>query len=162
MAPPAWTSSRTFPPSSPCPPRQCQGGSRAPTRTEPLMRVEWAGAAEAALAALLADGGAGRGGSLWPFASAAELRRALQGTLALDDIRSPLQRERHPNPGPGASSEAVAFFRGDLWFHELHVRYALLPAPPGRPGAAPASVLIEGVEPRGAACAARAAQSSED
>merc|ERR1712190_574491 len=65
--------------------------------------------------------------SVRPFESRAALRRALEGTLALD-IRSPVQRERHPNSGLGPTSSGKPFFVGDLWFHELHVTYALLPA----------------------------------
>ena len=58
-----------------------------------------------------------------PFQSTSELMKAIQGTLALD-IRSPVQKDRHPNPGTFSDA---AFFTGDLWFHELHITYSLLP-----------------------------------
>lgn len=117
-------------------------GARVPSwvRTsyeEPLMRVEWSPGAAADFRGLYGGGlgddessreadeaGEASGPRLrtQPFADAVELRAALEGTLALD-IRSPVQRGRHPNPGPGAAN---AFFTGDLWFHEMHVTYSLL------------------------------------
>lgn len=127
---------------------------------EPLMRVEWASAASETLAELTEVGPEGvheesgahsaRGPRLdvRPFASVGDLRRALEGTLALD-IRSPVQRERHPAPATLAQSSPAAsdpFFVGDLWFHELHITYALLVEL--RPGGAPAWVRVERVELR--------------
>eukprot|EP00927_Polykrikos_kofoidii_P021552 TRINITY_DN20361_c0_g1_i1.p1 TRINITY_DN20361_c0_g1~~TRINITY_DN20361_c0_g1_i1.p1 ORF type:complete len:588 (+),score=69.69 TRINITY_DN20361_c0_g1_i1:60-1766(+) len=80
---------------------------------EPLMKVEWSPAADAAFTSLVRPGsdeeqddeqvdepgstGKASHVSVKPFSSRMSLRRAVEGTLALD-IRSPLQRERHPNP----------------------------------------------------------------
>eukprot|EP00435_Cladocopium_sp_Y103_P050473 s1797_g15.t1 len=63
------------------------------------------------------------------------LLRAIEETLALD-IRSPLQKQRHPNPGDPGDNRP--FFTGDLWFHQLHLKYSLLPL--ARPGEAAAAV----------------------
>lgn len=136
---------------------------------EALMTVAWSPEASAQLSVLLQglaadEGKAGvisRGGEegkavetrrvrLWPFASEQELRSALEGTLALD-IRSPLQKVRHQNPGPqvdGCHLTKEPFFVGDLWFHELHVTYALLPESCNGSDKASASVRIERVEAR--------------
>lgn len=73
---------------------------------------------------------------LWPFKSKEELRTAIMDTLALD-IRSPLQKQRHPHPGQGKEGKDEPFFSGDLWFHELRILYSLLPAMAGE---APARV----------------------
>merc|ERR1712136_622966 len=64
---------------------------------EPLMRVEWSPSATTAFRALLGQDGEG-GGSVRckPFEDCDALRRALEGTLALD-IRSSHQRDRHPS-----------------------------------------------------------------
>lgn len=126
---------------------------------EPLMGVDWAPSASAELTALLQpqaedhrDEGLAVLIDVRPFESESDLRRALESTLALD-IRSPLQKKLHPNPALAPTYTAVGtqdkspFFVGDLWFHELHVTYALLPEDP-KPGIAPASVRIERVEPR--------------
>mmetsp|Transcript_39548 Transcript_39548/g.59162 ORF Transcript_39548/g.59162 Transcript_39548/m.59162 type:complete len:230 (-) Transcript_39548:39-728(-) len=96
---------------------------------EPMMEVTWNLEALEELNSLLTGSSGNKQARipLAPFGSQAELRRALEGTLALD-IRSPLQRERHANPG---GSSETPFFVGDLWFHELHVTYALLPRAAG-------------------------------
>eukprot|EP00928_Gymnodinium_smaydae_P040516 TRINITY_DN27468_c0_g4_i1.p1 TRINITY_DN27468_c0_g4~~TRINITY_DN27468_c0_g4_i1.p1 ORF type:complete len:431 (-),score=78.90 TRINITY_DN27468_c0_g4_i1:16-1269(-) len=116
---------------------------------EPLMRVEWSADAGAQLEALTQ-----KRLKLKPFESLAALRRALEGTLALD-IRSPVQQKRHANPaaeallagsGAGKIDCTAAFFSGDLWFHELHVMYSLFPDPEASP---PASVRIDSVALRG-------------
>ncbi|CAE7843253.1 Nef-associated protein 1 [Symbiodinium microadriaticum] len=78
---------------------------------------------------------------LWPFKSKEELRTAIMDTLALD-IRSPLQKQRHPHPGQGKEGKDEPFFSGDLWFHELRILYSLLPAMAGE---APARVCIDEV-----------------
>jgi len=114
---------------------------------EPLMSVAWAPEASEAFAALFAEPTEGRRETkrprCWPFASANALRASLDGTLALD-IRSPNQKGRHKNPG---SATPGAFFTGDLWFHELHVTYSLLPTD-GSAGCADASVRVDKVEKR--------------
>jgi len=85
--------------------------------------------------------------SIQPFTSAEQLRKALEGTLALD-IRSPLQKKLHPYPGPAPDNVSLVqpYFVGDLWFHELHVVYALLPEAPGT--AATSWVRVERMESR--------------
>lgn len=124
---------------------------------EPLMHVEWSAVALQLLEELLGpdtpDGEAKL--ALKPFASFEDLRCALQDTLALD-IRSPLQKKRHPNPVDAKQKNAKSggdllepFFVGDLWFHELHVIYSLSPVYDPT-SAASASVRIEKVEPRSA------------
>lgn len=114
---------------------------------EPLMQVDWSEEASLELSTLVVGGNnKAKTTTLKPFASEHELRRALEGTLALD-IRSPVQRERHPNPGFTASGNQKPFFSGDVWFHEFHVKYSLLPQV-GRQNGAPASVRIERVELR--------------
>lgn len=127
---------------------------------EPAMRVEWSPAASTAFAAIFegaaaaeegqageaASGGLLRKVDLRPFDSAGEVRRALEGTLALD-IRSPHQKDRHRNPGCSLANSSTPFFEGDLWFHELHVIYSMLPEPP-QGGAAAARVRIDKIEPR--------------
>lgn len=121
---------------------------------EPLMQVEWSPEASATLSALAHVAGGKEHLSLEPFTSELDLRRALEGTLALD-IRSPVQRQRHPHPGPGVPDKP--FFTGDLWFHELHVTYSLRPCElDGGARAAPVAVRIERVEHRAAAAAATA------
>lgn len=126
---------------------------------EPLMRVSWLPSARAALKALYSDdvdsaelNGSSKSGQLktWPFGSTIELAKALEGTLALD-IRSPVQRQRHPNPGAAVGQGPAGsepFFVGDLWFHELHITYALFPAQLCQSGQAEACVRIESVEQR--------------
>merc|ERR1719174_3562005 len=123
---------------------------------EPLMQVSWAPVAAASLDKLLGTSDAGNVEEAkpcirtWPFESVADLRRALENTLALD-IRSPVQRSRHPNPGVSAGTSTPSgtpFFVGDLWFHELHVTYALLAAPSCQASEAKALVRIESVERR--------------
>lgn len=112
---------------------------------EPLMRVDWAPEASDAFTGLFEEPTKGRRSArprCWPFDSAGGLRSSLEGTLALD-IRSPNQKGRHKNPGPATPGP---FFTGDLWFHELHVTYSLLPAD-GSSGA-DATVRVEKVELR--------------
>merc|ERR1712136_103796 len=107
---------------------------------EPLMRVEWSPSATTAFRALLGQDGEG-GGSVRckPFEDCDALRRALEGTLALD-IRSSHQRDRHPIQ---SGSPNVPFFEGDLWFHEVHVLYSMFPT--SEPGP-PAWVRVEHIE----------------
>lgn len=110
---------------------------------EPLMHVEWAPAASAALDDILSPDREGKPLKPYPFASSTDLRAALESTLSLD-IRSPPQKSRHPNPGAtNHEAEQKPFFTGDLWFHELHITYALLPSKSSK---AQAWVRIEEVE----------------
>ena len=112
---------------------------------EPMMEVTWCGEASMQFAKLtgMDDSDISDKVSLKPFKSAQELQAAIADTLALD-IRSPLQKQRHPNPGH-EGAENAPFFTGDLWFHELHVIYSLLPRTGEGPGA---SVRIEQVQRR--------------
>eukprot|EP00933_Yihiella_yeosuensis_P033240 TRINITY_DN26976_c0_g1_i1.p1 TRINITY_DN26976_c0_g1~~TRINITY_DN26976_c0_g1_i1.p1 ORF type:complete len:388 (-),score=74.96 TRINITY_DN26976_c0_g1_i1:151-1314(-) len=114
---------------------------------EPMMKVFWASEAAETFHSLVAVQNSGkRPLDIKPFSSEEELRLAIEDTLALD-IRSPLQRERHPNPGvaAGKGSEKQSFFTGDLWFHEFHITYSLLPEVE-QPGMPPASVRIDKIE----------------
>jgi len=124
---------------------------------EPLMRVVWGASASESLDVLLgsvesicAEEVAGQVPCpicIKPFTSGEQLRKALDGTLALD-IRSPLQKKLHPYPGPAQDDMSLVqpYFVGDLWFHELHVVYALLPEAAG--AAATSWVRIERMESR--------------
>lgn len=130
---------------------------------EPLMIVSWSAEALELFDSLVV-GGASRKASpshgsrvvnAKPFASPAALKQALEGTLALD-IRSPHQKSKHPNPAASPSGSAtfdtcVPFFVGDLWFHQLHVTYALYPLSPTSSEAPPATVSILRVDPRSSA-----------
>lgn len=126
------------------------------------MRVTWSDEATEQLTALV-EGTGGQRVRLSPFQSRDELRRAVEGTLALD-IRSPVQRTRHPHPGQttgGAEESLEPFFAGDLWFQNLHFFYELLPEK-GETGAA-AFTRINSVEaaPDAGTSAAAAAAANE-
>ncbi|CAE7502546.1 Trmo [Symbiodinium natans] len=88
---------------------------------EPMMTVGWLEVAAQQFANMLLPPDPI---PLAPFKTAADLWAAIVDTLALD-IRSPLQKQRHPNPGH--LGQGAPFFSGDLWFHELHIMYSLLP-----------------------------------
>ena len=105
---------------------------------EPLMEVHWCETASCQFDDLFT---AAEPLLLTPFKSAEELRAAVADTLALD-IRSPLQKQRHPNPGPKGAEDAP-FFTGDLWFHQLRILYSLLPTARDGPDA---TVRIEEVQ----------------
>ena len=78
----------------------------------PRIPVCWAGRVEGALSAVY--GGKKSGNNLRPYASIADLQKAVENTLSLD-IRSPFQQKKHQG----------VEFTGDLNFHKSKFVYTL-------------------------------------